>query len=94
MDFKVLEKTDTSLEIEIIDADDTVMYPLIEKLLKDDKIIDADYSVEHPELDDPILFIEVEEGEDPKERLVKISKSFQDELEKVYSDIFEDEDEE
>lgn len=92
MDFKVLEKTETSLEIEIIDADDTVMYPLIEQLLKDDKIIDADYSVEHPELDDPILFIEVEEGEDPKERLVEISKYFLDEIEDVYSNVFEDED--
>lgn len=82
-----------SLEIEIIDADDTIMYPLIEELLKDDKIIDADYSVEHPELDNPILFIEVEEGEDPKERLIEISKSFQEELDEIYSDIFEEEEE-
>ncbi len=93
MDFKVLEETDVSLEIEIIDADDTIMYPLIEELLKDDKIIDADYSVEHPELDNPILFIEVEEGEDPKERLIEISKSFQEELDEIYSDIFEEEEE-
>lgn len=93
MDFKVLERTDTTLEIEIVEADDTVMYPLIEEMLKNEKIIDADYSVEHPKLDDPILFIEVEEGEDPKETLVEISRSFREELEEVYSDIFEEEEE-
>ncbi|MBS3817080.1 MAG: hypothetical protein KGY76_05915 [Candidatus Thermoplasmatota archaeon] len=91
MDFKVLEKTDTTVELEIKDADDTVMYPLIEQLLKEGKVISADYSVKHQELDNPILEVEVEEDADPKEELVNISRSFKDDIEEIYSDIYEEE---
>jgi len=92
MDFKVLQKTDTTLEIKIKDADATVMYPLIEQLLKDEEVTTADYSVEHQELDDPVLRIEVEEDNDPKQKLVDISKSFKDDINQIYSDLFEEDD--
>lgn len=91
MDFEVLEKTETALEIKVKDADDTVMYPMIERLMKEEAIEDADYSVEHQELDDPILRIEVEEGKDPKELLLEISESFKDEFKEIYDDLFEEE---
>jgi len=91
MDFEILEKSDTTLEIKIKDADDTVMYPLIEQLVKEEKVTTADYSVEHQELDDPILRLEVTEGADPKKILSDISKSFQEDFENIYSDMFEDE---
>ncbi|MFW5953208.1 MAG: RpoL/Rpb11 RNA polymerase subunit family protein [Candidatus Natronoplasma sp.] len=91
MDFEILEKTDTTLEIKIKDADDTVMYPLIEQLVKEEKIATADYSVEHQELDDPILRVEVTEGTNPKQVLIDISKSFQEDFEEIYSEMFEEE---
>jgi len=91
MDFEILEKSDTTLEMKIKDADDTVMYPLIEQLVKEEKITTADYSVEHQELDDPVLRVEVTEGADPKEILIDISKSFQEDFETIYSELFEDE---
>ncbi|MBS3781314.1 MAG: hypothetical protein KGY68_01745 [Candidatus Thermoplasmatota archaeon] len=94
MDFEILEKTDTTLEIKIKDADDTVMYPLIEQLVKEEKVINADYSVEHQELDDPILKVEVTEGTDPKQILIDISKSFQEDLENIYSEMFGKEEDE
>ncbi|MFP3872539.1 MAG: RpoL/Rpb11 RNA polymerase subunit family protein [Candidatus Aenigmatarchaeota archaeon] len=93
MDFKVLQKTDRTLEIKVKDADSTVMYPLIEQLLKDEEVTTADYSVEHQELDDPILRIEVKEGTDPKEKLIDISKTFRDDIDGIYSDIFGEEEE-
>ncbi len=93
MDFKVLEKTDTTLEIEVKDADDTVMYPMIEQLVKEERVTTADYSVEHQELDDPILRVEVEEETDPKELLVEISKSFENQFERLHSEIFEEDEE-
>ncbi len=92
MDFKVLQKTDTTLEIKIKDADATVMYPLIEQLLKDEEVVTADYSVEHQELDDPVLRIEVEEDNDPKQKLIDISKSFKDDINQIHSDFFEEDD--
>ncbi|GEM_PF-2077445 len=93
MEFKVLQKTDSTLEIKVKDADETVMYPLIEQLLKDEEVTTADYSVEHQELDDPILRIEVKEGTDPKEKLIDISENFKEDIEKVYSNIFEEDEE-
>lgn len=89
----MLQKTDSTLEIKVKDADATVMYPLIEQLLKDEEVTTADYSVEHQELDDPILRIEVKEGTDPKEKLIDISKNFKEDIEKVYSNIFEEDEE-
>ncbi len=91
MDFEILEKTDTTLEIKIKDADDTVMYPLIEQLVKEERITTADYSVEHQELDDPILRVKVTEGTDPKQVLTDISKSFQEDFQDIYSEMFEEE---
>ncbi|MFP4000883.1 MAG: RpoL/Rpb11 RNA polymerase subunit family protein [Thermoplasmata archaeon] len=91
MDFEILEKTDTTLEVKIKNADDTVMYPLIEQLVKEEQVTTADYSVEHQDLDDPVLRVEVTEGSDPKKILTDISKSFQEEIEEIYSDMFEEE---
>ncbi len=91
MDFEVLEKTDTVIEIKIKDAEDTIMYPLIERMMKEESIIDADYSVEHQELDHPILRIEVEDKKDPKELLIDIAKSFEEEFQEIYESLFEDE---
>jgi len=92
MDFEILEKSDTTLEMKIKDVDDTVMYPLIEQLVKNEKVTNADYSVEHQELDDPVLRVEVTEGAEPKHVLIEISKSFQENFENIYSELFEEDD--
>lgn len=93
MEFEVLERSEDKLEIKVRDADDTVMYPLIEQLIQDERVTDATYSVEHQELDDPVLKMEVEEGEDPKEVLIEISKNFKQIFEDIYEDIFGEEEE-
>jgi len=93
MEFKVLERTENVLEVKVRDADETVMYPLIEQLLQDERVTDATYSVEHQELDDPILKMEVKEGEDPKEVLIEISQYFKDIFEEIYENMFGEEEE-
>ncbi|MFP4050869.1 MAG: RpoL/Rpb11 RNA polymerase subunit family protein [Thermoplasmata archaeon] len=93
MEFKVLERSEDKLEIKVRDADDTVMYPLIEQLIQDERVTDATYSVEHQELDDPVLKMEVEEGEDPKEILIEIAKNFKQIFEDIYEDMFGEEEE-
>lgn len=93
MEFKVLERTENILEIKVQDADETVMYPLIEHLLQDERVKDATYSVEHQELDDPVLKMEVKDGEDPKDILIEISKSFKQIFEEIYNDIYGEEEE-
>lgn len=94
MELEVLERTENILEVKVREADETVMYPLIEQLLQDERVTDATYSVEHQELDDPILKMEVKEGEDPKEVLIEISRSFKNIFEEIYQDMFGEEEEE
>ncbi len=93
MEFKVLERTEDKLELKVRDADETLMYPLIEQLLQDERVTDATYSVEHQELDDPILKMEVKEGEDPKEILIEVTRDFKQIFEDIYEDIFGEEEE-
>lgn len=91
MEFDLLEKTENSLKIKVIDADASVIYPIMEHLLSDERVIDANYSVEHQELDFPVLAVKTEEGEDPKEILIDIAESIQDRFSEIYSELFEEE---
>ena len=91
MEFEVLERTEDKLEIKVRDADETLMYPLIEQLLQDERVTDATYSVEHQELDDPVLKVEVKEGEDPKKILLDGTRDFKEIFDNIYEDIFGEE---
>lgn len=91
MEFNVLEKTETSLQIKVLDADASVMYPIMEQLLSDDRIEEANYSVEHQELDDPVLYLKAKKGEDPKEILVDNAKAIQEQFSDVFEKLFEEE---
>ncbi len=90
MEFKVLEKTKNSLTIKVVDDDPSVMYPLVEQLLSEERIIDVNYSVEHPDIDDPILSITAKKGEDPRDILIESARVIQDEFKNLYKDIFEE----
>ena len=93
MEFEVLERTEDKLELKVRDADETLMYPLIEQLLHDERVTDATYSVEHQELDDPVLKMEVKEGEDPKEILIDVTRDFKQIFDEIYEDLFGEEEE-
>jgi DNA-directed RNA polymerase subunit L len=62
MEMKVLDKDKNALRIEIEGPDDTVIYPLINELLKDEDIAEAKYSVGHPQLDKPVLLVRTKKG--------------------------------
>ncbi|MFO7990959.1 MAG: DNA-directed RNA polymerase subunit L [Thermoplasmata archaeon] len=91
MEFNVLEKTENSLQIKILDADASVMYPIMEQLLSDDRVEEANYSVEHQELDDPVLSLKAKKGKDPKEILVDNAKAIQEQFSDVFEELFEEE---
>lgn len=57
MELKLLEKDKTSIKIEIINPEDTLIYPLISTLLKDEDVSDAQYYTGHPQLDKPVLYV-------------------------------------
>ena len=62
MEFKVLEKEKNALKLEIEGPDDTVIYPLINELLKDEDVAEAKYFVGHPQLDKPVLYVRTKKG--------------------------------
>src|SRR5205823_3049385 len=62
MQLRLLEKQKDSVRIEILNADDTVIYPLITALLKDADVEDALYYTGHPQLDKPVLTVKVKKG--------------------------------
>lgn len=62
MELKVVEKEKNALKVEIEGPDDTVIYPLINELLKDSDVAEAKYSVGHPQLDKPVLYVKTRRG--------------------------------
>lgn len=91
MEFKVLEKSKNSLTIKVLDDDPSVMYPMVEQLLSEDKVEDVNYSVEHPDIDDPVLSIKAKKGQDPRDILTAVARGLQEEFKHLYQDLFEDE---
>lgn len=74
MEFKLLEKKKDSIKVEIADPDETLIYPLIHELLQDKNVSEARYITGHPQLDKPVLFVEVKEGK-PQAALKKATKA-------------------
>ncbi|MBU0623419.1 MAG: DNA-directed RNA polymerase subunit L [Candidatus Thermoplasmatota archaeon] len=74
MEFKLLEKKKDSIKVEIVDPYDTLIYPFIHELLQDKNVADARFVTGHPQLDKPILTVEVKEGK-PQAALKKAAKS-------------------
>ncbi len=57
MELSIKEEGDKELSIEITEADDTVIYPVISMLLEDKDVVEARYFQGHPLLDKPILYV-------------------------------------
>ena len=74
MEFKLVEKKKDTIKVEIHDADETLIYPLIHELLQDKNVAEARYITGHPQLDKPVLVVEVKEGK-PQAALKKAAKS-------------------
>jgi len=74
MEFKLLEKKKDSIKVEIAEPDETLIYPLIHELLQDKNVSEARYITGHPQLDRPVLLVEVKEGK-PQAALKKAAKA-------------------
>ena len=74
MEMRVLERDKNALRISIETPDDTVVYPLINELLKDEDVAEAKYSVGHPQLDKPVLYVRTKKGK-PQTAIKKAAES-------------------
>lgn len=63
MEMKVLSKEKNLVEIELIGINKTLLHPIIQKLLKDDKVEFATCSRKHMLVDHPKLHIKTKSGE-------------------------------
>jgi len=74
MEFKLIEKKKDSMKVEVYNAEETLIYPLIHELLQDKNVEDARYVTGHPQLDKAILIVKVKDGK-PQAALKKAAKA-------------------
>ena len=87
MELKLLSKDARTIEIEIIDGLETVLMPLQQKLLDDDKVETATLTRHHKSLDNPILYVKVKDGK-PQTAVKRATKSLANEV-KEFSQLFD-----
>ncbi len=81
MSFQIIEKEKDSIKLEIVNSDNTILRPLIEEISKDPMVDEITYHIDHPTLDNPVLYIKVKEGKPQnavKRGLNKLQKYFED----------------
>lgn len=89
MEFKIVSKEKNEMVLEVVNADRTLLIPLVEELNKDDMVEQAIYHYEHPYLENPTLKIKVKSGKPQAaikraaKRLEKVFEEMEKEFEKV-----------
>lgn len=71
---KLLSKEKDSMEIEIEGENETLLEPLKQRLLEDEKVETATYILGHPKLDKPRLYVKVKDGK-PQAAIKRAAKS-------------------
>ncbi len=82
MEFKVLSKEKNEMVLEVINADRTLLIPLVEELNRDEMVEYAIYHYEHPYLENPTIKLKVKSGK-PQAAIKRAAKK----LEKVFEDL-------
>ncbi len=62
MKLRLLEETKNSINIELTEFSDTLLYPLMEHLLSNEDVVIATHTRGHPELEKPTLYITTKKG--------------------------------
>lgn len=79
MDFRLVVSEKHLLRVEIIHPDDTLIYPLIGALLRDDDVAEAQYVTGHPQLDKPVLLVKTKKSK-PQAALKRAAESLASEF--------------
>jgi DNA-directed RNA polymerase subunit L len=78
MELRLLKKDAHSIEIEIVGQTETVLIPLQQKLLDDDKVDLAILTRHHRMLNNPVLYVKVKEGK-PQTAVKRATKALSNE---------------
>jgi len=60
---QILEKSEKVVKIEIEGEDHTLLAPLSSKLLENEKVDIATYSIKHTLMSNPVLYVKMREGD-------------------------------
>jgi len=81
---QILEKSEKVVKIEIEGEDHTLLAPLSSKLLENEKVDIATYSIKHTLMSNPVLYVKMREG-DPIEAVRSAAASLASEFEDFMS---------
>jgi len=79
MQLQLLDKEKDSIHVQVRDADMTVIQPLINELLADEGVDEVKYTIGHPTLDIPVLYVKVKSGK-PQTALKRATKTISNEF--------------
>lgn len=82
MELKLIEKTENSIKIGLVNADTTLITPIIEKLNENKDVKIVRFIETHPELDTPALYVEMYKG-DAQKAIVDVAGSISEYFGKV-----------
>lgn len=85
MELEVTEKEGTTMKVKVIGEGHTFCNALRMKLHEDDRVKTAAYSIDHPLLSHPEVYVTVNEKKSPRRALTRASKS----LAKDYAELRE-----
>ena len=80
MEVELLEKGDDSILIRIIGEDHTFCNMLRAELQKDENVVSASYTIEHPLTEHPKLFVKVKKGKTPEKVLADAAERILEQL--------------
>ena len=83
MEFKVLKKTKTTLELECLEKDPTILNLLAERLDAHESVSFSAFRWNHPLLENPVLYVEVKRGKDVAKVVEEVVKEILKEIESV-----------
>ncbi|MEM0139011.1 MAG: DNA-directed RNA polymerase subunit L [Ferroplasma sp.] len=78
--FEIVSRNKDSIKVEMINYDNTLLRPLAEELLKYDKVVESYYSIKHPEIDNPVIYVKVSSGKPQsaiKSTIRKMNKTYE-----------------
>lgn len=79
MQLQLLDKDKDSIQVQVRDADMTLIQPLLSELLADEGVEEVKYITGHPDLDVPVLMVKVKSGK-PQTALKRAAKNLANEF--------------
>ena len=80
MELELLEKGDESILVRIVGEDHTFCNLLRAELQKDENVVAASYTIEHPLTEHPKFYVKVRKGKAPEKVLVDAAERIMDQL--------------